>query len=108
MTAGVTSNIEDDDTGHSGTHKEIEKRGHIAQSNLIDAPFVESNIILDDDTVNLDTFPSIIEIVKGSIQYNVSDVFQDVDSGSTLQLMSDAARYAKLDKKQHQAFQIIC
>eukprot|EP00957_Ditylum_brightwellii_P025143 1903027-Ditylum_brightwellii.AAC.1 len=58
-------------------------------------------------TVNLDNFLSIIEIVKGSILYNVSDVSQDVEIGSTLQSISDAARHAKLDKKQHQAFQII-
>eukprot|EP00957_Ditylum_brightwellii_P027708 2094269-Ditylum_brightwellii.AAC.1 len=121
MTAGTSSNIEDDDTGYTGTHKEIERRGHINQINLINAPFVESNIILDDDSddclegtdsqvpsfpqpaVNLDNFLSIIEIVKVSILYNVSDMSQDMDSGSTLQSMSDAARHAKLDKK-HQAF----
>eukprot|EP00957_Ditylum_brightwellii_P046727 3546005-Ditylum_brightwellii.AAC.1 len=49
-------------------------------------------------TVNLDNFLSIIEIVKGSMLYNVSDVSQDVDSGNTLQSMSDAARHTKLDK----------
>eukprot|EP00957_Ditylum_brightwellii_P066449 5044587-Ditylum_brightwellii.AAC.1 len=48
--------------------------------------------------VNLDNFPSIIEIVKGSIPYNISDMSQDVDSGSILQSMSGAARHAKLDK----------
>eukprot|EP00957_Ditylum_brightwellii_P107982 8237623-Ditylum_brightwellii.AAC.1 len=54
MTAGTSSNIEDDGTGYIGTHKEIKRRGHINQSNLIRAPFVESNIILDDDS---DDFP---------------------------------------------------
>eukprot|EP00957_Ditylum_brightwellii_P104674 7976623-Ditylum_brightwellii.AAC.1 len=117
MTAGTSSNIEDDYTGYIGTHKEIEGRGNINQSNLIEAPFVESNIILDDDSdncpekiddqipsspqpaINLDNFPSIIEIVKGSVLYNVSDVPQDVDSESTLKSMSDATKHAKLDKK---------
>eukprot|EP00957_Ditylum_brightwellii_P010409 787092-Ditylum_brightwellii.AAC.1 len=47
--------------------------------------------------VNLDNFPSITEIMKSSILYNVSDVPRDVDSGRTLQSMSDAARHAKLD-----------
>eukprot|EP00957_Ditylum_brightwellii_P033209 2516329-Ditylum_brightwellii.AAC.1 len=126
MIAGTSSNIEDDDTVYIGTHTDIERREQINQCNLIEALFIENNIILDDDSddypketdyqfpsspqpaVHLNNFPSIIEIVKGSILYNVSGVSQDVDSGSTLQSMSDAARHAKLDKKRHQAFQIIC
>eukprot|EP00957_Ditylum_brightwellii_P159784 12161836-Ditylum_brightwellii.AAC.1 len=50
MAAGTSSNIKDDDTRYISTHKEIERRGHINQSNLIEAPFVENNIILDDDS----------------------------------------------------------
>eukprot|EP00957_Ditylum_brightwellii_P076386 5805568-Ditylum_brightwellii.AAC.1 len=109
MSAGSSNNIEDDDIGYVGTHKEIERRGQINQCNLIEAHFIEGNIILDDDSndyteetddqvpsfpqpaVNLDNFPSIIEIVKGSILYNISDVPQSADSKNTLQSMSDAA-----------------
>eukprot|EP00957_Ditylum_brightwellii_P212355 15367198-Ditylum_brightwellii.AAC.4 len=126
MTAEASNDIEDNGTGNIGTHKDIERRGQINQCNLIEAPFVESNIILNDDiydctgetndqmpsspqlAVNLNNFPSIIEIVKGSILYNISDVSQDSDSGITLQSIPDAARQANLDKKQHQEFQIIC
>eukprot|EP00957_Ditylum_brightwellii_P083835 6372448-Ditylum_brightwellii.AAC.1 len=126
MTTRSSNDIEDDDIGYIGIHTEIKRRDQINQCNLIEAPFIESNIILDDDSdnfseeaddqipsflqsvVNLDNFPSIIEIVKGSILYNVSNVSQDVDSRSTLQSVSDAARYAKLNRKQHQALQIIC
>eukprot|EP00957_Ditylum_brightwellii_P172873 13160672-Ditylum_brightwellii.AAC.1 len=54
MTAETSSNIEDDDTGYISTHKEIERRGHINQYNLIEVPFFESNIILDYDS---DDFP---------------------------------------------------
>eukprot|EP00957_Ditylum_brightwellii_P128256 9781996-Ditylum_brightwellii.AAC.1 len=125
MTAGSSNGIEDEYTEYIGTHKEIKRRGQINQHNLIEAPFIESNVILDDDSndyteetddqppsspqpaVRLDNFPSIIEIGKGSILYNVSDVSQSVDSRNTLQSISDATRQAKLDKKQHQAFQII-
>eukprot|EP00957_Ditylum_brightwellii_P116420 8880537-Ditylum_brightwellii.AAC.1 len=113
MTARSCNNIEDDDVEYIGTHREIERSIQINQCNLIEAPFIESNIILDDDSddcseetddqippspqpaVNLDNFPSIIEMVKGSILYNVSNVSQDVDSRITLQSISDAARHAK-------------
>eukprot|EP00957_Ditylum_brightwellii_P102233 7793310-Ditylum_brightwellii.AAC.1 len=88
MTARSSNAIEDDDIGYIGAHKKIERRGQMNQSNLIEAPFIESNIILDDDSddctketdyqlpsspqpaINLDNFPSIIETVKGSILHN--------------------------------------
>eukprot|EP00957_Ditylum_brightwellii_P041257 3123593-Ditylum_brightwellii.AAC.1 len=126
MTAGSSKNVEDDDIGYISTHKEIERRDQINQCNLIETPFIENNVVLDNDsndyteeaddqipsspqpTVNLDNLPSAIEIVKGSILYNVSDVPQGVESENTPQPMSDAATYANLDKKQHQAFKIIC
>eukprot|EP00957_Ditylum_brightwellii_P207851 15354789-Ditylum_brightwellii.AAC.1 len=90
----------------------MERRSQINQCNLIDAPFTEGNGILDDNSndyteenddripsspqpaANLDNFPSIIEIVKGSILYNLSDVPQGVDIENTLQSMSDAAKQA--------------
>eukprot|EP00957_Ditylum_brightwellii_P124480 9486934-Ditylum_brightwellii.AAC.1 len=85
MTAGSSNDIEDDDIGDDCTE---ETDDHLPSSLQ--------------PAVNIDNFPSIIEIVKGSILYNVSDVSQDVDSRNTLHSISDAARYAKLDRKQHQ------
>eukprot|EP00957_Ditylum_brightwellii_P045551 3453654-Ditylum_brightwellii.AAC.1 len=82
MTAGSSNDIEDDDTGYIDRHTEIERRGKINQYNLIEAPFIQSNVILDYDSndytketddqihpspqpaVHLDNFPSAIEIVK--------------------------------------------
>eukprot|EP00957_Ditylum_brightwellii_P078356 5958211-Ditylum_brightwellii.AAC.1 len=96
MAAGTSNNIEDGDTGYIGAHKEIERRGHINQSNLIESSFVESNIILDNDsddcpeetddqmpsssqpTVNLDNFPSIIKILKDGITGQLSSDYKEV------------------------------
>eukprot|EP00957_Ditylum_brightwellii_P185953 14157013-Ditylum_brightwellii.AAC.1 len=55
MSTGSSSDIEDDDTGYIDMHKEIERRGQINQYNPIKAPFVESNIILDDDSNDCNT-----------------------------------------------------
>eukprot|EP00957_Ditylum_brightwellii_P122268 9324365-Ditylum_brightwellii.AAC.1 len=126
MIADSSNNDDDDDDDDISTHKEIEKRGQIRQRDLIEAPLIESNIVLDDDSdddttesdnimlsspqivVNSDNFPSIIEIVKGSILCNVFDEPQRTYEMNTLQSMSSATKHAKLDRKQHQAFKIIC
>eukprot|EP00957_Ditylum_brightwellii_P062266 4725089-Ditylum_brightwellii.AAC.1 len=50
MAAGSSIGIQDDDIGYIGTHKEIERRGQIDQCNLSEALFIESNVILDDDS----------------------------------------------------------
>eukprot|EP00957_Ditylum_brightwellii_P188999 14388097-Ditylum_brightwellii.AAC.1 len=47
--ARSSNDIEDDDIGYIGTHKEIERIGQINQCNLIETPLIESKIILDDD-----------------------------------------------------------
>eukprot|EP00957_Ditylum_brightwellii_P028019 2115613-Ditylum_brightwellii.AAC.1 len=41
MTAGSSNDIQDDDIGYIGTHKEIGRRDQINQCNLIEAPFFE-------------------------------------------------------------------
>eukprot|EP00957_Ditylum_brightwellii_P018098 1363511-Ditylum_brightwellii.AAC.1 len=50
MTTRSSHDIEDDDIGYISTHKEIKRRGQINQCKLIEAPFIESNIVLDDDS----------------------------------------------------------
>eukprot|EP00957_Ditylum_brightwellii_P089916 6847825-Ditylum_brightwellii.AAC.1 len=52
MITRSSNDIEDDDISYIGTHKEIKRRGQINQCNLIEAPFIESTIILDDDSDN--------------------------------------------------------
>eukprot|EP00957_Ditylum_brightwellii_P118724 9055138-Ditylum_brightwellii.AAC.1 len=50
MTAGSSNDIEDGDIGYIGAHKEIERRVQINQCNLIEATFLESNIVLDSNS----------------------------------------------------------
>eukprot|EP00957_Ditylum_brightwellii_P052943 4014173-Ditylum_brightwellii.AAC.1 len=87
MKAGTSNNIEDDDTGY--IDDDNDDCPEEADDQMPSSP---------QPAVNLGNSPSIVESMKASILYNVSDVSQDVHTGSTLQSMSDAVRYAKLDK----------
>jgi hypothetical protein len=126
-TDGDTSN------GYVGTHKVITGRSQIKNDRTIKAPLTEASIFennddTDDDNaeaqaptstqaaINLDSFHTIIEVVKGAILHGATDqhniVSQETEGTSveedTLKSLSAAARDANLDEKQHQAFQTIC
>ena len=91
---------------------------------MIDAPLIDKSILLDgsdDDTdtdnqqnpstngnVNLDRFPTIIEIVKGSLLHETSETNNSVQQQDAVQTLMSIARDTTLDRKQQMVFQIIC
>ena len=101
------------------------RRSILNQKNIINAPLINNTVILNeandnitDDEVhdngsrqaplNLDRFPTVIEVIKGSMLFGTPENETSKNQQNTVQTMESAAKQAKLDEKQQVAFQVIC
>jgi hypothetical protein len=126
MFPGQVHDLNSSVSNNCGTHTIINNKSTINNNCLIDAPYQDSSILFsnndnedntnpdsrdttDDQTsINLDKFPSIIEIIKGTMLYNTEENSSSQNNTNTFHSLSDAAKDAKLDTNQYIAFQIIC
>ena len=110
--------------GNKGTHKNILQRCQFNKKHIVDAPLISESVLLNEtndnvtnddvDTadsknmpLNLDRFPSVIEVVKGSMLFdNPADEIA-MEQEDTIHTLAAVAKHANLDDKQQLEFQVI-